>query len=96
MNGNGIYTITHAGIIFLVYMALMIMLYFLLSPAVDAMFAAFTGSHFGLANEEMAQFVPNYLLAVKMAFALGFAAPITWFIFWVFSREPAQYSARFR
>lgn len=90
MNGDGIYTITHAGITFLVYMALMMMLYFLLSPAVDSIFAAFTGTSFGDATNELNYYVPIYKEAVKIAFALGLAAPAAWFIFWVFSRESSQ------
>lgn len=96
MNGDGIYTITHAGIVFLVYMAVMMMLYFLFSPVVDALFDAFTGSSFGLANDEMAYYVPLFRDAVKIAFALGIAAPCTWFIFWVFSRESSHQQVRFR
>ena len=87
MNGDGIYTITKAGITFLVYMALMMMLFFVLSPAVDAIFDAFEGVPLGEASDEMAKYAPLYRDAVKIAFALGLAAPATWFIFWVFSRE---------
>ena len=95
-NGNNIDTITHAGIIFLVYLSLMIMLYFLLGGAVDAIFDAFTGSHFGLANDAMAEYVPLYRNAVKLAFAIGLATPITWFIFWSFSIEPSYSKIRYR
>ena len=88
-------SITFAGVIFLVYLAVMVMLYFLLGPAVDAMFDAFTGNSFGYANSQMNYFVPLFRSATKIAFAFGLATPIAWFIFWVFSREPAYSRYRF-
>ncbi len=95
-DGNDIDTITHAGIIFLVYLSLMIMFYFLFGGAVDVIFDAFTGTSFGYANEEMALYVPLYRTAVKMVFAIGLAAPITWFIFWSFSKEPVYTKIKYR
>jgi len=81
--------IIHAGLILIVYMFCVILLYFVLSSPVDAIFDAIeTGSVGTDAETYMTEFLPNIEWAVRVVFAIALAIPITWFIFWIFSREP--------
>ena len=80
--------IVHAGVVFLVYGALMMCLYFFLSAPIDAIMNGLIANPPPLASSEMAQHGPNIAWGIKLAFACGLATPATWFIFWVFSKEP--------
>jgi len=85
MNPN---SITVAGVIMLIYLSVMIMFFYLLSTPVNAIFDGLSGTSLGEATDEMATFLPWIRTAVNMVFAIGIATPITWFIFWIFNREP--------
>ena len=88
MDNNQINNIVHAGVLFVVYLFIMVILYFTLSAPIDAVMDGIAGVPLGDASDEMAQHSPNINWAVKAAFACGIATPITWFVFWVFSKEP--------
>jgi len=81
-------SIIHAGVVFAVYLFLMIALYFFLSAPIDAIMDGLIANPPPLASSEMAEHGPNISWAIKAAFACGIATPATWFIFWVFSKEP--------
>ena len=88
MDSETVNNLVHAGVLFLVYLFIMICLYFFLSSPVDAMLNGISDVPLGEASDEMARFSPDIKWAVKAAFALGIATPLTWFVFWVFSKEP--------
>lgn len=76
--------IIHAGLIFIVYLFVAILLYYLLSSPVEILLNAFIIN--GIS--ESATIIPIIKTALNIAFALSFAFPVVWFIVWVFSREP--------
>ena len=80
--------IVHAGLVFAVYLFVMVLLYFALSVPIDAIMDGLSEAPLGDASDEMAQHAPNINWAIKAACACGIATPLTWFIFWVFSKEP--------
>lgn len=88
MEYNEIDNIIHAGVTFVVYLFIMVVLYFALSTPVDAIMDALLNVPLGEATDEMALYNPNISWALKLVFAIGISIPVTWFIFWVFSREP--------
>ena len=89
-------SISKAGAIFLIYLFIVITAFFILSKPVDSLFDSFDNNDMGEANDELDMVMPNIRIAFTIAFALMFAAPITWFIVWVVHREPATYSRRYR
>ena len=94
---DSIDSIAHAGLIFLIYLFVMVSLFFLLSGPVDAIMTAFSDSAVGTSFEtEMNQFHGDFVLAIKIAFALGVAAPVTWLVMWVFSQEAGHYQYKRR
>lgn len=76
--------IIHAGLIFVVYLFVAILLYYLLSYPVEVLINAF----FVDSISETFTILPLVKTALNIAFALSFAFPIVWFVVWVFSREP--------
>jgi ascorbate-specific PTS system EIIC-type component UlaA len=97
-NMDEIHFLTHAGVIFAVYMFIMIILFFCFSPFVNAFFDAYDAGTYGDATvDAYAHYYSGGLrAAVNIAFACGFAIPITWFIFWVFHREPRFQNVDYR
>ena len=80
--------IVHAGLIFIVYLFVAILLYYFLSYPIDILFDGFKSSSVGTDAESYANWMyPNIKWAVNAVFALALALPIVWFITWVFSRE---------
>jgi len=88
MDSNEINNIIHAGVVFVIWLWIAIAMYFLLSPAIDAIFEGMINAPLGDTADEMTRHGPEIQQAVKIAFALGVATPSTWIIFWVFSAEP--------
>lgn len=79
----------HAGVILGVYLFIAILVYFLLGMPIDAILDGINtgGQIIDDVRPHMNLWMPYILEAVQIAFALGIAYPVTWFIFWVFSRE---------
>ena len=50
----------------------------------------------GDATVQVQTYGPVYEFVVKMMLAICLASPITWFIFWCFSREPSKKRYRYR
>jgi len=86
--GGVIDSLSHAGVLFLVYLFLAVAVFFVVSSPTDAILSALDDADLGAASDEMNLYVPYYKSAIQIVFALGLAFPMTWFIFWVFSREP--------
>ena len=81
----------HAGVVFIVYLFVAIVLYFSLGGPVDAVLnGVWSSGNQTVAASYMDSYMPNIKWGVNVAFALGIAFPVTWFIFWVFSRDPFQ------
>jgi len=80
--------IIHAGLIFIVYLFIAILLYYFLSYPIDILFDGFKSSSVGTDAESYVIWMyPNIKWAVNVVFALAIALPIVWFITWIFSRE---------
>ena len=80
--------------IFLTYLFMVLIAYFMISVPVNALFDAFGSADLAEATDEMALYLPNIRTAFNLFFAGMLAVPMTWFISWVFSREPAYYRLR--
>ena len=87
-------SITKAGLIFIVYLFIVIISFFALSPVINAIFGAFENGDFGEQQDEMDAYLPGVMSAMTLFLALFVSAPIAWFIMWVFHREPAEYYYR--
>jgi len=83
-------SIVRAGIIFLVFLFAMILVYFTISPFVEAMFDALDDVDDPETSDEMDTYLPYIRTAMTMAFAIGIATPVAWIFIWVFSREPDE------
>lgn len=83
------YGIIRAGVVILVYMFIVMIAFFCLSPFMDSFVGSFEGGDYGDATDEVQSLLPDVTWAFNMAFALFAAIPVTWFIVWVFSRDPS-------
>jgi len=81
--------IIHAGLVFIIYLFIVIALYFFLSVPLDYLFNTFSAGSVGTAAADpMSWLLPGIRWGLNVVFALGIAYPVTWFVFWVFSKEP--------
>ena len=94
-DGDRIQYLTQAGVIFLVYLFVMIVLFFALSPIVDGFFGNFGSLEVGDATDEIQTYSPVYHFACRMILAMGIAIPIVWFIFWCLSHDPTTRRRRY-
>jgi len=81
-------SIIKAGLIMILYMFIVLILYFTLSGPFNLLFDTFEVSSFGEATDEMHRHVPNIRWAFNVFFSILAAIAITWFIVWIFHREP--------
>ena len=87
-------SITKAGVIFLIYLFMVVASYFVLSAPINAIIDALAGANFGSATTEIATVLPIVRTALQIFFALFLALPMTWFIMWIMHREPSYYQRR--
>jgi hypothetical protein len=81
--------ILHAGLVFILFLFVAILLYYMLSYPLDLLFNAIDAGSVGTdAADPMAWLLPNIQWGLNVAFALSFAFPIVWIILWVFKQEP--------
>ena len=80
--------IIRAGVVMLVYLFIVIIAYFAISPFMTAFFDVFDDADVGLAEDEMSNILPTIETVFSMFFSMLASIPITWFIMWTFSREP--------
>jgi len=86
------------GVVFLVYLFVMITAFLLFSTPVDMLIDAFDGIDAGseLATGRLAQEVAIIRDVVTIFWSLFVAVPVTWLIMKVFSREPLwRYQRRY-
>jgi len=83
-------SIAMAGIAFVVYVFVMLVLALFLADPIDSILGAIGAADVPNANTELGLFVPMYRAAVKLALLLGMATPFVVFVMWVFNREPFQ------
>ena len=89
MYDDEINNIIHAGLVFLLYLFVAIILYYILSYPIDAIFNGLEAGSVGTASHSyMVWQLPGVRFGLNVAFALGLAYPIVWFVLWVFSQEP--------
>lgn len=89
MFGDGeIHSLTKAGIVFLVFLVIAIIVYALLSPITTILFDSFENANWGNAESEKTWVIDGVRQACTIMFAIFISLPMTWFIFWVFHREP--------
>ena len=88
-NDNGeINSLVKAGLVFIVFLMIVIITYALLSPIMTSIFDAFAASNFGNAETQKDTYLPIVRQCCTIFFAILISLPMTWFIFWVFHREP--------
>ena len=83
-------SLTHAAVVFLVFLAIVLITSFTLYPVVNSLFDAFESADFGKAEDEKDTYLPTIEVAFTATLAIFISLPATWFIFWVFSREPGM------
>jgi ABC-type Fe3+ transport system permease subunit len=81
-------SLTKAGVVFLVFLTIVLIAFFTLYPVVTALFDAFNSADWAKAETQKATYMPIIESACTAFFAILISLPATWFIFWVFSREP--------
>jgi len=87
-------SITKIGVIFLVYLFVVVVTYFLISTPVQLLFDGFDDTDFGMAEDEMDSYMGGIRSAFTIAMACMLSIPVTYIAVKVFSREPNYY--RFR
>ena len=75
--------IIKAGLAMLIYFFIVAITYFIISTPVTTLLDGFEGSHAEV-DSRLDLFKGYFTLFI----ALSCAVPITWFLFWVFHREP--------
>jgi len=88
MEGSQIENIVHAGVVFAVFLFIAILVYFTLSSPIDAIMDGLESDPPEDSQPYVTEHYPNLDWAIKAAFALGIATPATWFIMWIFAKEP--------
>ena len=79
-----------AGLTFVVYAGVMVMIYYLVSPVTYGIFNGFLEADLGLAEGPSNWILPYISNVLNIAFFVGIFSPAIWFIFWVFHREPSE------
>ena len=87
-NNQPVDSLTHAAVIFLVFLSIVLIASFTLYPIVTSLFDAFESADFAKAEDEKDTYLPIIEVAFTATLAIFISLPATWFIFWVFSREP--------
>jgi uncharacterized BrkB/YihY/UPF0761 family membrane protein len=80
-----------AGVRFLVFLMIALIIYFVVSIPVNMIFDSFQSTNFGAAETQKNTYMPIIRQCMTAFFAIFVSLPMTWFIFWCFHREP-QYS----
>ena len=89
-------SLIRGGVIFIVYLFATIISFLVMYPFVDAFLTAFVGMEAGEATAELASQISIWQTVITIFFALLLAAPMTWFISYIFHRDPAySYHRRF-
>jgi len=84
-------SITVNGVLFIIYLVIAAIVFYVLGGPMDTLFDSLTNNAVVSQQETM---IPVYKTAVRIAFALGVATPIIWFLIKIFSREPTIYQYR--
>jgi len=88
-NTQDVNSLTKAGVIFVVSLFTVILMYFVLSAPVNAMYDGFDSADWGLAESQHSWYMDFIRAATTLFFAILVTIPVAWFFFWVFHREPA-------
>lgn len=81
-------SIAKAGAILLTFFIVVFICYVFLSMPINTLFDAFDDADTGAAEGAYNWITPIVRSAFNLFFAGMAAVPVTWFIVWVFSREP--------
>lgn len=82
-------SLTKAGVVLAVYLFIVLLVYFLLSGPVEALYSALSSGSWGAAESQKVSYMALIRQATTIFFAIFISIPIVWFFFWVFHREPA-------
>lgn len=83
-------SIAMAGMVFVVYVFVMLVLALFLADPIDNILEAIGAADVPDANAELDTYIPMYRSAVTLVLLLGMATPFVVFIMWIFNREPVQ------
>jgi hypothetical protein len=81
-------SLVQAGITFAVFLVIALITYFVVSIPVNLIFDSFENTNWGAAETQKATYMPIIRQCMMIFFAIFVSLPMTWFIFWVFHREP--------
>lgn len=84
-------SVVRAGGIMLIGTFAILVLYFVISTPITAMFDSFDDAETPYSDDEMNEYLPNIRTALNMAFAIAIITAAVIFIFWIFHREQEPY-----
>jgi len=84
-----VHSLTKAGVVFLLYLFLVLVIYFALSTPVEMLFDAFESADFAGAETQKDTYMPVIRTACTIFFSILVSIPVAWFFFWIFHREPS-------
>jgi len=77
-----------AGVRFLVFLFVCLIAYFTVSYPVNMFFDGLEAADWSNAEAQKLTYMPIIRQCLSIFFAIFVSLPMTWFIFWVFHREP--------
>lgn len=83
-------SITRAGVIFLMYLFIMVILVYTLYTPINSIFDGFLGIDDTSFSDELDTYIPLYSDAFTIVCLIAITTPIVWFIFWIFSDETTE------
>lgn len=89
---NNVRSLTKAGVVFLVSLFTVVLLYFVLSTPVNALYDGFGGADWAGAESQKAGYMGLIRGATTLFFSILITIPVVWFFLWVFHREPVYFS----
>lgn len=89
MNNPQEFGLIRAGVILAVFTFVVVITYFALSTPLELIYDGFDTGNMGAAESAMDTYLPIIRTATTLFFCILISLPVTWFVFWVFHREPS-------
>lgn len=89
---NRVHSLTKAGVVFLVALFTVVLLYFVLSGPVNALYDGFGGADWSGAESHKSSYMGLIRNTTTLFFSILLCIPVVWFFLWVFHREPVYFS----
>ena len=85
-----------AGVRFGSFLFITLVAYFVISYPVNIIFDGFESANWANAESQKTIYMPIIRQCMSIFFAILVSLPMTWFIFWVFHREPRYQNVDYR